>query len=173
MSYEIVKEFEHRGFKCEILRITPEEPEVTPYYEFCILEFIKPTTLDKVLFFAIGEGIRSDAVAALIDLIGLTVFYPGDFNKDVERVMKIGLIRHEDHIACYTTNYEDDDGKIKDHWKYMSPIDMEKALIYDIDQYHEARKRFIDAMKMYRSLAQRMDEIMKQVESGELELPKA
>jgi len=167
MDYEEVKDFEHRGFKCEITRVIPDEPDQTPYYEFCIVEFVKPTSLDKILFFAIGEGVRSDAVAALIDLIGLTVFYPGDFNKDVENIMKIGLIRHEDHIGCYTTDHEGD------HWRYMTPVEMENKLKHDIDLYHDSRTRLIAAMKLYRSLAERMQEVMQKVESGELKIPNA
>jgi hypothetical protein len=171
MSYEIVKEFEHRGFKCEIIRIAPEAVDETPFHEFCITGFIKPTTLDKILFFAIGEGLRSDAIAALIDFIGLTSFYPGDFNKDVETIMKIGLIRHEDHVACYTTSYEED-GEVKDHWKYMIPSDMEAMLKEDIDRFHEVRKRMIAAMKLYRGLAQKMQQVMQQVGMTPAESPK-
>lgn len=171
MSYEIVKEFEHRGFKCEILRTTPEAVDETPFYEFCIVSFVKPTTLDKILFFAIGEGLRSDAIAALIDFLGLTSFYAGDFNKDVEVIMKIGLIRHEEHIACYTTNYEED-GVVKDHWKYMNPLDMELMLKEDIDRFHEVRKRMITSMKLYRGLAQKMQSAMQQIGLDQTTSPK-
>jgi len=167
MSYEIIKDFEHRGFKCEISKITPEEIGESPYYDFCVVEFIKPTTLDKILFFAIGEGVRSDAIAALIDFVGLTAFYPGDFNKDIDLVMKIGLVKHEEHIACYTSDHEGD------HWKYMTPSEMEIMLKHDIDNYHEARKRFIEARKLYMALAEKMHEAMQQVQSGELQIPKA
>jgi hypothetical protein len=166
MSYEEVKDFEYRGFKCEITRLIPTEPNESTYHEFCITEFVKPTTLDKILFFGIGEGVRSDAIAALIDLIGLSAFYPGDFNKDVENIMKIGIIRHEEHIGCYTTDHEGD------HWKYMNAVDMEAKKKQDIDIYHDSRKRLIDAMKLYHNLAQRMQEIMKQIEIGQIELPK-
>lgn len=172
MSYETVKEFEYRGFKCSIDQVFPDDGE-QPFYDYCIASFVKPTTLDKLLFHAIGEGVRSDAVAAIIDLLGLTAFYIGDFNKDIENIMKIGLIRHDGHIGCYTTGVLDDDGEIADHWKYMTPSEMEDMLKMQIDIYHDARKRMIDSMKMYRNLAQRMQEVMNQIQTGQIEMPKA
>ncbi len=166
MSYTSEREFFHRGFKCEIIKINPEETDKIPFYEFCIIEFEKPTTLDKILFFSIGEGVRSDGIAALVDFIGLTVFYPGEFNKDVENIMRIGIMKHEGHIGCYTTDYEGD------HWKYMSPSEMEQKLKQDIDIFHDSRKRMINAMKLYRGLYQKMQEYVKQIESGQMEVPK-
>lgn len=165
MSYELIKSFEHRGFTCEITQVTSEEPSETPYYDFCIVKFVKPTTLDKILFFGIGEGIRSDAIAALIDFVGLTSFYPGDFNKDVEDIMKIGALKHEEHIACYTTDQEGD------HWKYMTPSEMEDLLKMDIDNYHNARKRLIMGMKLYRGMAERMRTMIEQAGDGQTILP--
>jgi hypothetical protein len=165
MSYDIVKEFTYRGFKCEISKIFPDETDKTPFYEYCIVSFDKPTTLDKIFFYAIGEGVRSDAVAALIDFIGLTSFYPGDFNKDVEIIMKIGLMRHEEHIACYSSDNEGE------HWKYITIPEMESKLKFDIDSYHDARKRMIAAMKMYKNLAEKMKEVMEKIASGELGAP--
>jgi hypothetical protein len=154
MSFEDVKKIKYRGFTCEIVKAFPEEVDETPFYEFCITEFEEPTNLDKILFFMIAEGITSEGVASLIDLIGLTAFYPGNFNQDVDSIMRIGVIRHEEHIGCYATNISDEH-----RWKLMSPPEMEQMLKADIDRYHDVRKRLIQAMKFNKKMIDKMNEM--------------